>query len=170
MGMLLVFGGETDYAPVKSVECLDMKDNTWSSLCDMPESRRLFGAAVVGGKVYVVGGEDDLKYAMDSVHMYDPSLDTWTTDIPSMLCGRSEHGVAVLNDCIYAVGGCNTDQSLDTAEVLDLKEETPQWRNIANMNSAREGVAVAAWNGKIYAMGGRIPSGTDLSSFSMAEC
>ena len=38
---------------------------------------------------------------------------------------RSTLGVAVLNDCIYAVGGFDGSTGLNSAEVLDLSVASP---------------------------------------------
>merc|ERR1712126_149484 len=123
------------------------------------------GAAVVGDKVYVVGGKGRNEDIMNSVFMYDPNMDVWSSSIPSMQSKRSNLGVAVLNDKIYAIGGQNYEEgSLNTAEVLDLTVRgTPEWRNIADMNDKRHSVPVAVLNGKIFAVGG-IDGGHYLSS------
>jgi len=157
---LMVIGGTDRYNELQSVEGFDIGKNTWSSLCEMPDSRSLCGAAVVKDKVYVVGGKDSNGHSTDSVYMYDPSLDTWTSSIPRMQSQRCDLGVAVLNDRIYAVGGVGSggfyqDETSDTAEVLDLSQEgTQEWKDIANMNTGRNCVSVGVLNGKIYAVGG----------------
>merc|ERR1719334_2014144 len=109
-------------------------------------------------------GEDGIGYVADgetanSVYMYDPCVDTWSSSIPSMQSTRCGLGVAVLNDRIYAVGGMKTfgdeDGCLETAEVLDMTEGgTQEWRNIASLNNKRGGVGVGVLNGKIFAVGG----------------
>merc|ERR1719228_2078489 len=144
-----------------SVEGLDISTNTWSSLRGMPGKRYHCGAAVVGHKVYVMGGLDNNGYSR-SVCMYDPSENIWSDFTPSMREKRYDLGVAALNDKIYAVGGENMEAGwngssgkLNTAEVLDLTEGgTQEWRNIANMNTARTEPAVGALNGKIFSVGG----------------
>ena len=151
-GMLVVIGGGFGD---KTVEGFSFEDNTWSSLCEMPDSRSYCGGAVVRDKVYVVGGRGR-NGDSNSVCMYDPSMNTWTSSIPSMQSERCGLGVAVLNDCIYAVGGWNREEgTLNTAEVLDMTEGgTQEWRNIARMNTGRWGVGVGVLNGKIFAVGG----------------
>ena len=152
---MLVIGGWNGSNILQSVECFDFKVNQWSALCEMPDSRSYCGGAVVRDKVYVVGGRDR-NGVSNSVCMYDPSMNTWTSSIPSMQSEREGLGVAVLNDCIYAVGGRNREEgSLNTAEVLDMTEGgTQEWRNISSMNTRRWGVGVAAMNGRLYAVGG----------------
>ena len=153
--MLAIGGRSKRWNRLQSVECFHFEENRWSELCEMSDSRDGCGGAVVGGKVYVVGGWDWNGYSR-SVYMYDPSVDTWTSSIPSMQSERWNLGVAVLNDRIYAVGGMNSVGGyLNTAEVLDLAVGgTQEWRNIADMNTRRWGVGLAAMNGRLYAVGG----------------
>ena len=137
--MLAVIGGWGSRGSLKSVEAFSICNNTWSSLFEMPDSRSGCGAAVVGGKVYVVGGMDRNRDSMSSVYIYDPSVDTWTSSIPSMQSERSYLGVSVLNDCIYAVGGNREGEEVNTAEVLDMTEgRTQEWRNISNMSTKQQ--------------------------------
>ena len=100
---MLVIGGWSGSNSLQSVECFDFKENQWSSLCEMPDSRDYCGGAVVGGKVYVVGGRDRNRVSTNSVYMYDPSVDTWTKSIPNMHIRRRDLWVAMLNDFINAV-------------------------------------------------------------------
>ena len=102
--MLAVFGGHTGSDCLQTAEAYSFSTNSWSSLCEMPDCRSYCGAAVVGGKVYVVGGMDR-NGSTNSVYMYDPNVDSWSSSIPSMQSKRNGMGVAVLNNRIYAIGG-----------------------------------------------------------------
>lgn len=61
------------------------------------------GLAVLGDKVYAVGGFNG-SLRVRTVDVYDPTTDAWS-QCSSMEARRSTLGVAVLNGCIYAVGG-----------------------------------------------------------------
>ena len=71
---MVVIGGWNGRNSLQSVECFDFKVNQWSALCEMPDNRSGCGGAVVGGKVYVVGGLAR-NGVSNSVYMYDPSVD-----------------------------------------------------------------------------------------------
>ena len=58
------------------------------------------------------------------IYSYDPLRDIWSS-APNMEARRSTLGVAVLNDCIYAVGGFDGSTGLNSAEVLDLSVASP---------------------------------------------
>ena len=115
-------------------------------------ARRFTAAAVVDGKIYVVGGRDAQRQDLSSVEVYEPSSDTWTLVAP-MGTARKQHGVAVLGGKLYAVGG-HTDAGGDTNAVEAYYPATNTWSAAAPMSSLRKqfGVAVAA--GKLYAVGG----------------
>jgi kelch-like protein 2/3 len=56
---------------------------------------------VLGGKVYAVGGFNG-SLRVRTVDVYDAVTDQWNT-CSGMEARRSTLGVAVLNNCIYAV-------------------------------------------------------------------
>ena len=143
--------GETE-APQQSFSKL-----VWESKPDMPTARYNMGAAVSGGKIYVIGGDNYTCTALSNVHEYDPVTETWTTraDMPT---GRWGVGVATGPDGqIYAFGGmgggyCGADM-LTTVEAYD--PATDSWATRASMPTQRSGFGVAAAiNGKIYIIGG----------------
>ena len=68
-------------------------------------------------------------------------------------CGRCAFdGVEVLGGKIYFVGGCDWFSAKNIAERYDPATNT--WETLANMSAAREGVACAVLDGKLYAIGG----------------
>jgi len=183
--MMVIGGRGNDPENLKSVECFDFENNQWSPLGEMPEGRAFCSGAVVGAKVYVVGGkEDGVDGVTNKVFMYDPSVDTWTLINSRMLSERWGHGVAVLNDKIYVVGGNNMDdESQYYTEVLDLTDgphpkpnqgPSPKWDYVAKLKVSRHAAGVAALNGKIFAVGGNeCPSGvnrpTDVTSVEIYD-
>lgn len=73
---------------------------------------------------------------------------------PPLTQGRAFCGGATLNDRIYAIGGNTaTLTELATVEMLDLPG-TGVWTPVASLAEPRTGIAAAAANGKIYAIGG----------------
>lgn len=63
---------------------------------------------------------------------------------------RSTLGVAVLNGCIYAVGGFDGSTGLNTAEMFD--PQTGKWRQIGTMSTRRSSVGVGVLYGQLYAV------------------
>ena len=59
------------------------------------------GLAHVNGRAYAMGGWDGANY-LRTVDRYEPNLNKWFS-AQDMETVRSSHGVAVLNNYIYAV-------------------------------------------------------------------
>lgn len=146
--VLLVVGGQAPKA-IRSVECYHFKEEKWYQLTEMPSRRCRAGLAVIGGKVYAVGGFNG-SLRVRTVDVYDPALDSWLTCV-NMESRRSTLGVAVLNNCMYAVGGFDGSSGLNSAEVYDPC--TRVWRPIAPMSTRRSSVGVGVVNGLLYAVG-----------------
>lgn len=114
--VLLVIGGQAPKA-IRSVECYDLREERWFQAAEMPSRRCRAGLAVLGDKVYAVGGFNG-SLRVKTVDVYSPSRDQWTT-CTNMEARRSTLGVAVLNGCIYAVGGFDGSTGLSSAEMYD---------------------------------------------------
>lgn len=69
------------------------------------------GLSIIGGRVYAVGGFNG-SMRVRTVDVYDPTTDQWTS-CASMEARRSTLGVAVLNNCIFAVSS-STDTILES--------------------------------------------------------
>lgn len=125
-------------------------DPTWTQKAWMPTSRDGLAAAMLGGNVYAIGGEDGLGLAYGTVEIYDPSSDAWSTG-PAMPTPRFLLAAVAAGGTIYAIGGTNgTD--LSTVEAYD--PATASWGAKAGLTTARRGLAAAAVGGTIYAIGG----------------
>lgn len=86
---------------------------------------------------------------MKTVDVYDAALDVWTSS-DSMEARRSTLGVAVLNNCIYAVGGFDGSTGLNSAEMFD--PQVGKWKLIAEMSTRRSSVGVGVLYGQLYAV------------------
>ncbi|KAG1670547.1 Ring canal kelch [Nymphon striatum] len=161
--VLLVIGGQAPKA-IRSVECLELKDDKWTQLAEMPTRRCRAGVAVVNGKVFAVGGFNG-SLRVRTVDMYDPTKDVWTS-VANMQARRSTLGVAVLNDFIYAVGGFDGSSGLNGAECYNVK--TNEWKMVAPMSTRRSSVGVGVVTGLLYAVGGY--DGASRHCLSSVEC
>ncbi len=121
-GRIYVSGGKTEWSSVDcvpTVEVYDPATDTWTQSSDMPWPRYGHSASVVDGKIYIIGGGDDrvgrqcaageitleeLSALFESVDVYDPKTDTWTTAArcPFATVG---HAAAVVDGRIYEIGG-----------------------------------------------------------------
>ncbi len=129
---------------------------SWATRASMPTARYGLGVvAAKNGRIYAIGGADNVGNLFSTVEEYDPATNTWATRA-SMPTARNSLGVvAASNGKIYAIGGLDTTggQTISTVEEYDPATNT--WATRKNIPTARAyfGV-VAASNGKIYAIGG----------------
>ncbi|MGY8768492.1 MAG: Kelch repeat-containing protein [Pirellulales bacterium] len=149
---------------------LNAKNNQWEEL---PVGPKLQGLALVsdGIKIYRIGGftaknaegeEHDL-WSQSTVAQYDPSTNNWS-DLPSLPGPRSSFDAAILDDTIYVLGGWSMAGEADnvwhkTGWKLDLSAKTLEWKSLGEIPFQRRALAVAAYQGKIYAIGGMQSSG-----------
>lgn len=81
----------------------------------MPTARSYITSHVVGGKIYVVGG--DAPGALATVEVYDPISDTWENG-PSLYTARLKHAGAVYNGTIFVFGGINDSGIIKNVEKM----------------------------------------------------
>jgi N-acetylneuraminic acid mutarotase len=139
---------------LSTVEEYDPATDTWTRKADMPTARGWLppSSPVVDGKIYVIGGGDDVVWDLPTLEMYDPSTDTWASkdDMPTP---RWCLATCAVNGKIYAIGGApNSYSALKKVEVYD--PATNIWTRKADMLIGRWGLCANVVNGKIYTIGG----------------
>lgn len=134
----------------------ELVENSWETKASLPTPRACVGAAVVKGKIYVIGGMPDY----DTNEEYDPATNTWTTKAP-MPTGRCNFGITVYENKIYCIGGQFSHEQnpyagsefTGTVEVYD--PATDEWKTKNPMPAPRCQLQASVVNGKIYLIGGR---------------
>jgi N-acetylneuraminic acid mutarotase len=107
---------------------------------------------VIGGKLFVAGGNNAAQAATRRLDVYDPATNTWSTKtaLPS---ARVATGAAVVGGKLYVVGGRNGTSYLDAVVAYDAV--TDSWTKRAPMITPRAALGAGAVGGRIYAIGGR---------------
>jgi N-acetylneuraminic acid mutarotase len=85
------------------VEALDPRTGRWNRVPPLPEARGGTGAAVAGGRIVSVGGEEPAG-TIASVFVYDPKRRLWQR-LPDLPTPRHGLGVAAIGKTVYAVAG-----------------------------------------------------------------
>jgi len=127
------------------------QEGAWTRKADMPATWGYQAAAVVGGKIYVMGGLFGSLTEDTPCQVYDPAGGTWKRRAPSSLARMWQSAVA-LDGRIYTVGGMTETGPVRAVEVYEPSTDT--WASRAGMLTPRMGLATCAVNGKIYAIGG----------------
>jgi N-acetylneuraminic acid mutarotase len=121
--------------------------SNWASETPLPTGRDLARAAIVNGRLYVIGGHN-ASTDLGTVEAFDPTTHVWTTRA-SMPTPRHQMAVGVINGILYVAGGCCPVSSV--LEAFDPKRNT--WTTKASMAIASE-PAGAVVHGILYAIGG----------------
>jgi N-acetylneuraminic acid mutarotase len=170
---LYLYGGHTGRAhhyyhegQADTLWRLDLKQpNAWEALNEGPG---LQGLAMVahGGKLYRIGGftarnpedQDADLWSQAAVACYDPAVGRWQ-DLTPLPEPRSSFDAAVLDDKVYVIGGWRIAGGRDatwhkTAWTMDLSADSPSWQALPEPPFERRALAVAAFDGKMFAIGG----------------
>src|SRR5215475_11731688 len=152
----------------------------------MPTKRGSPVAAVVGGKIYVIGGATTAPGATEpivhparphitigTVEEYDPATNSWRTRTP-MPTARNHAGVGVVGGKIYVIGGRIGAAFISVASNTDIVEEYDptgdQWGAIkARMPTPRSAVAWGVHGGRIYVAGGEFQDDRLMAAFRALE-
>ncbi len=104
--------------------------------------------------------DGDPAFNLDTVEIYDPATDAWSTGTP-MPTARSGVAVAVLDGKAYVLGGETRQVTFDTAEAYDPAAD--EWQTLAPLPTARHGFGAAAYDGAIITLMGSPIAGGDRS-------
>jgi N-acetylneuraminic acid mutarotase len=192
-GKIYVFGGfsrpgrELAWQPVDNAWEYTPETDSWKTLSPLPTRRGAGGAAVVDGKIYVVGGASTLPGASDPAirfdgqprdsvlginEEYDPATNTWRSRAP-MPTARNHFLTAAVNGRIYTIGGrlgstfITRSSNTEVTEEYDVAKDL--WTTKAPMPTARSGVAGGVYNGKIYVAGGEFQNDKIMAAFRAFE-
>ena len=156
-------GGDGNLNPSSQLDRYDPANDTWSTINNPMPTARCFATAVVyNNLIYVIGGRTSSGIS-NSVEVYDPTSNSWTTKAP-MPVMRSSAIAELVNGKIYIIGGFTGSSASNSIEEYNIATNswstinlTPSFLNVLN---AASGVV----NDKIYVIGGVAQSGATLAS------
>lgn len=131
-------------------------------LPDLPQTNGYAAAAIVGGRLYVAGGQPKATVRVASVETWSLELkekSAWRreTDLPDagvFLAAAAGHG-----EYLYVMGGVNLDaegKAIQSAKAFRLHTPTGKWERLPDLPEPRVGAATpcAVAGGKILLIGG----------------
>ena len=163
-GKLHYFGGTNQPRTVDltSHYVLDLSTEatTWTTADQLPSGRHHLGSAVVGGKIYAVGGQkghDANLVTQRDVDVWDPVTGQWSTapaDLPGG-AGRSHIGDSTFRyGGRVIVAGGEFAPGTRTAEVIAYNPSTNSWSFLTSLPVSRgSGVAGVLGGQFIYTTG-----------------
>lgn len=168
-GKIYTIGGFTgqspSYSSSRAVEVYDPNTNQWETRASLPTARRYLTAAVLGGRIYAIGGYDGgprLFNPLAITEIYDPTTNTWQSG-PALPKALGSLASVAVNNRIYVIGGDASQEQCwlsvqnhkPQADVYIYDPLTNQWSVGPALGVARSDIAVAAVDRTIYAIGGR---------------
>jgi N-acetylneuraminic acid mutarotase len=192
-GKIYLFGGfsrpgkDLAWQPIDNAWEYTPETDSWKALAPLPTRRGAGGAAVINGKIYVIGGASTLPGATDPAirfdgqprdsvlgtnEEYDPATNTWKSRAP-MPTARNHFLTAAVGDKIYTIGGrlgstfITRSSNTEVNEEYDVAQDV--WRTRAAMPTARSGVAGGVYNGKVYVAGGEFQNDKIMAAFRAFE-
>jgi N-acetylneuraminic acid mutarotase len=178
--------GPTAWVPMDTAFEYDPRADSWKPLAPLPKKRGAAAAAVVGGKIYLIGGAGTHPGSKEtSLHparphrslgdndVYDPATNTWTVRNP-MPTARNHAAIGAVNDKIYVIGGRIGAAFITRASNTDIVEvydpATDQWGDLkAPMPTPRSATAWGTYNNRIYVAGGEVRNETHSATFRKFE-
>jgi N-acetylneuraminic acid mutarotase len=150
-----LFGNFSSYCLIQATP-----EDSWTQKAPMLSARGGFGLAVVGSKIYAIGGTDGHTgyHWIASNEEYDTTTDNWT-EKALMPTARAYSAIASYQGKVYVIGGLagrtnDTSEGVPSAvnEVYDPL--TNSWETKSPLPVPRMRITASAVNGKIYVFGG----------------
>src|SRR5260370_5063732 len=158
--------GPPAWVPIDNSWEYDPATDSWKALAPMPTRRGAAAAAVINGKVYVVGGATTPSgtdepsvlptrphLAVGTVEEYDIATNTWRARRP-MPTARNHLMAGAVDGKIYAIGGRLGAAFIGLASDTDVVEEynpaDDLWRIKARMPTARSAIAGGVHGGRLH--------------------
>ena len=126
---------------------------------ELPVARTEVSGAEWLGRIVVVGGLTADGAASDRVDLYDPGADRWESG-PALPRALHHGGLAVVGERVYVAGGYTNEGGRWVAQTRasSLGPGERAWRDEPAMGQARGGLALAATDSHLVAIGGTTPA------------
>lgn len=174
-GKIYAFGGIAGVGNARRVldviEVYDPTQDRWSSLPVMPVGNSNAGVAVVGRRIYLVGGRlragaDASGSATGKVYVFDTLSENWETG-PSMSEERTGLEACAVDGSIYAVGGASRGSNTRSVEVLSPGAK--KWTLQQSLLRPRTDHSCALSGQSIYVVGGASAPSVDGIEATLEE-
>ncbi|KAG8070367.1 hypothetical protein GUJ93_ZPchr0006g44437 [Zizania palustris] len=140
---LYLFGGrDPRRGPMRRVVFYSSRSNRWHRAPDMLRRRHLFGACVMGNRLYVAGGEGGLR----SAEVFDPAKNRWS--FVSDMAASLMPSVSAVHGGRWYVKGIGEQQQV-MSQVYS--PETDAWSAVLELDGM-----VTGWRSPSVSLGGQL--------------
>ncbi|XP_035698486.1 kelch-like protein 3 isoform X2 [Branchiostoma floridae] len=129
--------------------------DSWTQLGSLKNGRSFHGMAVVGGRVYVVGGYDRtcIGTPQPFVEVYHKRTNSWKMRAP-LLEPVAEFGITGCQGRIYVFGGQGEHMESNAVQCYDPREN--DWTCQTILDKPMGDIKACTVNSKIYLVGGQL--------------
>jgi DNA-binding CsgD family transcriptional regulator len=148
---IYTIGGSGDRGITGDLEVYRPETDTWQVGSAMPTPATDIQAGVIGGKIYIPGGQVASGKISNHLAIYDPIEDRWEegAGLPTATRGYS---LAEFEGKLYVFGGENESGVLDTVQVYDPDQDT--WTEADPLPTPLMNAGVTSVDSKILLLGG----------------
>jgi N-acetylneuraminic acid mutarotase len=139
----------------------DPRTGKWTKLADAPVARDHVRAAIIGDKIYLIGGmqsntmeKKGLANLVDAVDVYDFKKRQWTTASAKLPTPRAGNTVVVIKDDLFVMAGESAKQTKAHNEVEVYNVKTNSFRTLAPLVEGRHAAGAVLYKSKIYTVAG----------------
>jgi hypothetical protein len=118
-GRIFLIGGfdTTSNTPLERVDIYDPSMRAWSEATPLPSPRGGHAAAVLGGRIHVLGGGNSQSTLADH-DAYDPDTRTWTA-LAALPRAEGSPAAVVHDGKLYAIGGRSGPEDFGAVDIFD---------------------------------------------------
>jgi non-specific serine/threonine protein kinase len=155
---VFVFGGyESGRATARSFR-FNADAARWEEIAPMPGPRAAAAAVAWGASIFIVGGADEGRLIAPT-YEYNVIAREWRT-VAAIPTPRDHLAAVNLSGKVCAVGGRRLSLASNLAAFECYAPGTDTWERMPDAPTARGGVGAAAFDSRVYFIGGEQPSGT----------
>ncbi|MEO8886192.1 MAG: kelch repeat-containing protein [Mucilaginibacter sp.] len=139
----------------------DPKTDQWKKLPDAPTARDHTHAAIVGDKLYLIGGvqsdameKKGLEKVVAEVDVYDFKTGKWSIADAKLPIPRAGNGSVVIGNDIIIIAGESNKQKAAHNEVDAYNTKTGVFRSLPPLVQGRHAVGAIYYDKKIYTCAG----------------
>ena len=123
-GRIYVIGGfgTTTNDATAAVHVYDVEAGSWSEAAPLPEARGGHAAAVVDGKIHVVGGGNSVS-TLDLHSVYDPASNSWSEAAP-LPRAKGSPAAVVHEGKLWVIGGRSGSDDFGEVDIYDPETDT----------------------------------------------
>ena len=133
-------------------EVYSFETREWTEVSSMNTKRSECTLTYFQGKIWAIGGFNDVDKWLDTIETFDITQNRWTTSNLRLLTERAGHGTVAYDKKLFVVGGGYEESIFSSVEVYS--SETNQFSFVASMNIPRCNFGCCVVNSSLYAMGG----------------